>query len=30
MASVGAVIPALVAVGGFVLTLVAQKYVAGT
>ncbi len=30
MASVGAVVPALVAVGGFVLTLVAQKYVAGT
>jgi 4-hydroxybenzoate polyprenyltransferase len=30
MASVGAVVPALVAVGAFVLTLVAQKYVAGT
>jgi hypothetical protein len=30
MASVGAVVPALVAMGGFVLTLVAQKYVAGT
>jgi len=30
LASVGAMVPALVAVGGFLLTLVAQRYVAGT
>lgn len=30
LASVGAIAPAWVAVGGFLLTLVAQKYVAGT
>ena len=30
LASIGAVIPALVAVGGFFCTLVSQKYIAGT
>jgi UbiA prenyltransferase family len=30
LASTGAIVPALVAVGGFFLTLVSQKYIAGT
>lgn len=30
LASAGAIVPALVAVGGFVLTLILQKYIAGT
>jgi 4-hydroxybenzoate polyprenyltransferase len=30
LASTGAIMPALVAIGGFVLTLIAQKYVPGT
>jgi hypothetical protein len=30
LASTGAIMPALAAIGGFVLTLIAQKYVAGT
>jgi hypothetical protein len=30
LASTGAIMPALAAIGGFVLTLVAQKYIAGT
>jgi 4-hydroxybenzoate polyprenyltransferase len=30
LASTGAIVPALVAIGGFFLTLVSQKYIAGT
>jgi len=30
LASIGAIVPALVAIGGFFLTLVSQKYIAGT
>jgi 4-hydroxybenzoate polyprenyltransferase len=30
LASAGAIMPALAAIGGFFLTLIAQKYVAGT
>ena len=30
LASTGAIMPALAAIGGFVLTLIAQKYVPGT